>query len=161
MPAKTRYAQYGDLNLAYQVVGDGEVDIVLVPSFVSHIEFYWAHPAIKTFLDRLTSFARLVIFDKAGTGLSDPVSGIPTLEQRAGEVEAVMDAAGQPCSACRREVPRRSSSRSPGRAARPPSSCSAPMPRVSEWGRKWTVPTRSAYAASWITCSMTGAKARR
>ncbi len=94
MAPKTRYAQYGDVNLAYQVVGEGDVDIVLVPSFVSHVEFYWAHPAIKAFLDRLTSFARLVIFDKAGTGLSDPVSGIPTLEERAGEVEAVMDAAG-------------------------------------------------------------------
>jgi pimeloyl-ACP methyl ester carboxylesterase len=94
MAPKTRYAKYGDLNLAYQVIGEGDVDIVLVPSFVSHIEFYWAHPAIKAFLDRLTSFARLVMFDKAGTGLSDPVSGIPTLEERAGEVEAVMDAAG-------------------------------------------------------------------
>src|SRR5215210_7496043 len=94
MPPKTGYAKHGDLNLAYQVVGEGDVDIVLVPSFVSHIEFYWAHPAIKAFLDRLTSFARLVIFDKAGTGLSDPVSGIPTLEERAAEVEAIMDAAG-------------------------------------------------------------------
>jgi class 3 adenylate cyclase len=91
---KTQYAKHGDLNLAYQVVGQGDIDIVLIPSFVSHIEFFWAHPAIKSFLDRLSSFARLLIFDKAGTGLSDPVSGIPTLEERAGEVEAVMDAAG-------------------------------------------------------------------
>jgi class 3 adenylate cyclase len=91
---KTQYAKYRDLNLAYQVVGDGEIDIVLIPSFVSHIEFFWAHPAIKSFLDRISAFARLLIFDKAGTGLSDPVSGIPTLEERAGEVEAVMDAAG-------------------------------------------------------------------
>jgi pimeloyl-ACP methyl ester carboxylesterase len=91
---KTQYAKYRDLNLAYQVVGDGEIDIVLIPSFVSHIEFFWAHPAIKSFLDRISSFARLLIFDKAGTGLSDPVSGIPTLEERACEVEAVMDAAG-------------------------------------------------------------------
>ena len=94
MAPKTEYAQCGELNLAYQVVGEGDVDIVLVPSFVSHVEFFWAHPAIKSFLDRVTSFARLVLFDKAGTGLSDPVSGIPTLEERAAEVEAVMDAAG-------------------------------------------------------------------
>src|SRR5205085_8635471 len=94
MAPKTQYAKHGDLNLAYQVVGQGDIDIVLIPSFVSHIEFFWAHPAIKSFLDRLSSFARLLIFDKAGTGLSDPVSGIPTLEERAGEVEAVMDAAG-------------------------------------------------------------------
>jgi pimeloyl-ACP methyl ester carboxylesterase len=94
MAPKTQYATYGDLKLAYQVVGDGDVDIVLVPSFVSHIEFCWAHPAIKSFYDRVASFARLVLFDKAGTGLSDPVSDIPTLEDRAAEVEAVMDAAG-------------------------------------------------------------------
>lgn len=94
MAPKTRYAQCGDLKLAYQVVGEGDIEIVLVPSFVSHIEFFWAHPAVKSFLDRVASFARLAIFDKAGTGLSDPVSGIPTLEERAGEVEAVMDAAG-------------------------------------------------------------------
>jgi class 3 adenylate cyclase len=94
MAPKTQYAKYGDVNLAYQVVGDGDIDIVLVPSFVSHIEFFWAHPAIKSFLDRIAAFARLLIFDKAGTGLSDPVSGVPTLEERAGEVEAVMNAAG-------------------------------------------------------------------
>ena len=94
MAPRTEYAKCGDLNLAYQVVGDGPIEIVLVPSFVSHIEFWWAHPAVKSFLDRIASFARLAIFDKAGTGLSDPVSEIPTLEERAGEVEAVMDAAG-------------------------------------------------------------------
>ncbi len=94
MAPKTQYAKHGDINLAYQVVGEGDVDIVLVPSFVSHIEFFWSHPAIKSFFDRITRFARLLIFDKAGTGLSDPVSGIPTLEERADEVEAVMDAAG-------------------------------------------------------------------
>lgn len=76
------------------MVGGGEIDIVLVPSFVSHIDFYWAHPTIKSFLDRLASFSRLLIFDKAGTGLSDPVSAIPTLEERAAEVDAVMNAAG-------------------------------------------------------------------
>ncbi|MFL5780016.1 MAG: alpha/beta fold hydrolase [Thermoleophilaceae bacterium] len=94
MAPKTQYARCGDISLAYQVVGDGDIDIVLVPSFVSHIEFFWAHPAIKSFLDRIASFARLVIFDKAGTGLSDPVPKYRTLEERATEVEAVMDAAG-------------------------------------------------------------------
>ena len=94
MAPKTQYAKYGDLNIAYQVVGEGDVDIVLVPSFVSHIEFLWGHPAVKSFFDRVASFARLVIFDKTGTGLSDPVTRVPTLEDRAGEVEAVMDAAG-------------------------------------------------------------------
>ncbi len=94
MAPKTEYARYGELSLAYQVVGEGDIDIVIVPSFVSHIEFWWAHPAAKSFFDRIASFSRLLIFDKAGTGLSDPVSAVPTLEERAGEVEAVMDAAG-------------------------------------------------------------------
>jgi class 3 adenylate cyclase len=96
---KTEYAPYGEFNLAYQVVGEGDVDIVLVPSFVSHIEFWWAHPAAKSFFDRIASFSRLLVFDKAGTGLSDPVSGIPTLEERAGEIEAVMDAVGMDSAA--------------------------------------------------------------
>jgi class 3 adenylate cyclase len=91
---KTQYAQCGELNLAYQVVGEGDVNVVLVPSFISHIEFWWAHPAAKSFFDRVASFSRLLIFDKAGTGLSDPVPGVPTLEERAAEIEAVMDAAG-------------------------------------------------------------------
>jgi hypothetical protein len=67
MAPKTRYAHCVDLNLAYQVVGEGDVDIILVLSFVSHIELYWAHPAIKAFLDRVAAFARLASFDKAGT----------------------------------------------------------------------------------------------
>ena len=94
MAPRTQYAPYGDLNLAYQVVGEGDVNVVLVPGFISHVEVFWAHPAIKSFLDRIASFSRLLIFDKAGTGLSDPVPGVPTLEERAGEIEAVMDAAG-------------------------------------------------------------------
>ena len=73
MAPRTRYARCGDLNLAYQVKGEGPLDIVLVPSFVSNIEFSWAHPVVKAWLDRLASFARLIIFDKAGTGLSDHV----------------------------------------------------------------------------------------
>jgi len=91
---KTRYASYGELSLAYQVMGEGDIDIVVVPSFISHVEFWWAMPQAKSFFERIAAFSRLLIFDKAGTGLSDPVSGIPTLEERAGEVEAVMDAAG-------------------------------------------------------------------
>ena len=93
MAPKTRYARRGELNLAYQVVGDGPVDVVVVPSFVSHIEFFWVHPHIKAWLDQMSTFSRLILFDKAGTGLSDPVVGIPTLEDRAEEIEAVMDAA--------------------------------------------------------------------
>jgi class 3 adenylate cyclase len=91
---KTQYAWCGDRQLAYQVVGDGDVDIVVAPSFVSHVELWWTSPAAKAFYDRLASFARVAIFDKAGTGLSDPVAEVPTLEERALEIEAVMDAVG-------------------------------------------------------------------
>ena len=74
--------------------GEGPLDIVLIPSFVSNIEFWWTSPIIKAWLDRLASFARLILFDKAGTGLSDPIPGPRTLEQRAEEIEAVMDTVG-------------------------------------------------------------------
>jgi pimeloyl-ACP methyl ester carboxylesterase len=92
MAPRTRYAKCGELNIAYQVTGEGPLDIVLAPSFVSNVEFWWAHPVIKAWLDRLASFARLILLDKTGTGLSDPIPGPRTLEQRADEIEAVMDA---------------------------------------------------------------------
>ena len=95
MPA-TRYAKSGDVNIAYQVVGDGPVDLVYVPGFVSNIELMWEDPGFTRFFDRLASFARLVIFDKRGTGLSDAVSleHLPTLEVRMDDLRAVMDAVG-------------------------------------------------------------------
>ncbi len=93
----TRYAKgAGGYNIAYQVVGEGAVDLVFVPGFVSHVELAWEWPDLARFLERLTSFSRLILFDKRGTGLSDrvPVSEIPTLEERMDDVRAVMDAAG-------------------------------------------------------------------
>ncbi|MEK6273280.1 MAG: adenylate/guanylate cyclase domain-containing protein [Actinomycetota bacterium] len=94
MPPRTQYAKHGDLNIAYQVKGEGPIDILVVPSFVSNIEFWWAHPVMKAWWDRVTSFARLILFDKLGTGCSDPVSGPRTLEQRSDEIKAVMEAVG-------------------------------------------------------------------
>jgi class 3 adenylate cyclase len=94
MPPRTQYAQHGDQNIAYQVTGDGPIDILVVPSFVSNIEFWWAHPTMKAWWDQVTSFARLILFDKLGTGCSDPVSGPRTLEERSDEIQAVMDAVG-------------------------------------------------------------------
>jgi pimeloyl-ACP methyl ester carboxylesterase len=91
---KTRYARSGDLSIAYQVFGSGEVDLVMAPGFVSHLEWAWQEPGVRHFLERLGSFARLVLFDKRGTGLSDPVAGPGTLEERIDDVRAVMDAAG-------------------------------------------------------------------
>jgi class 3 adenylate cyclase/pimeloyl-ACP methyl ester carboxylesterase len=92
--AETSYASCGDLSLAYQVFGDGPVELVFVGPFVSHVELSWAMPEFKAFFDRLSSFCRVLLFDKAGLGLSDPVPNVRTLDDRAGEIEAVMDAAG-------------------------------------------------------------------
>ena len=92
--AETSYASCGDLSLAYQVFGDGPVDLVFVPPFVSHIELVWTLPEFKAFFDQLSTFCRVLLFDKAGVGLSDPVPKVRTLDDRAAEIEAVMDAAG-------------------------------------------------------------------
>ncbi|HXG64173.1 MAG TPA: alpha/beta fold hydrolase [Blastocatellia bacterium] len=94
---KTQYAiSTGDVNIAYQVVGDGPLDLVFVMGWVSHLEYFWKEPSFARFLTRLASFSRLILFDKRGTGLSDrvPLSELPTLEQRMTDVQAVMDAAG-------------------------------------------------------------------
>ena len=93
-PPATRYAKSGDTSIAYQVVGDGPLDLVLVLGFATHIELQWESPAFAQFFDRISSFSRLIIFDKRGTGLSDPIAEVPTLEQRVDDVRAVMDAAG-------------------------------------------------------------------
>jgi pimeloyl-ACP methyl ester carboxylesterase len=95
-PPETKYAKSGDVHIAYQVVGSGPVDLVCVPGWVSHVEYQWEDPATAAALRRLASFARLILFDKRGTGLSDrvPEAGPPTLEQRIDDVRAVMDAAG-------------------------------------------------------------------
>jgi pimeloyl-ACP methyl ester carboxylesterase len=91
---ETRYAKSGDVNIAYQVVGDGPFDLVFAPGFVSNVEYGWEEPTLARLYERLASFCRLIIFDKRGTGLSDRVSGIPDLETRMDDVRAIMDAAG-------------------------------------------------------------------
>ncbi|TQN42090.1 class 3 adenylate cyclase [Blastococcus colisei] len=94
MPPRTRYARSGDLAIAYQVVdGDGP-DLVLVPGFVSHLDWGWQEPTLRRFLERLSGFSRLILFDKRGTGLSDPVAGSATLEERVDDLTAVLDAVG-------------------------------------------------------------------
>jgi pimeloyl-ACP methyl ester carboxylesterase/class 3 adenylate cyclase len=91
---ETHYALSGDVHIAYQVSGDGPFDVVFVPGFVTHMELQWKLPGFGDFLEQVGSFARLIRFDKRGTGMSDPVSGAPTLETRMDDVRAVMDAAG-------------------------------------------------------------------
>lgn len=94
MPPQTRYARSGDLHIAYQVVGSGPIDLVYVPSWISQVEHYWEEPGIARYLERLASFSRLILFDRRGSGLSDPVLRAPTLEEQMDDVVAVMDAAG-------------------------------------------------------------------
>jgi len=94
---KTQYVvSTGDVNIAYQVVGDHPIDLVFVMGWVSHLEYFWREPSFARFLTRLASFSRLILLDKRGTGLSDRVelSQLPTLEQRMTDVEAVMNAVG-------------------------------------------------------------------
>ena len=90
----TRYAQSAGVNIAHQVVGDGPVDVVYVPGWVSHVELAWELPELAAGFERLASFSRLILFDKRGTGMSDPVPAdqLPTLEQRMDDVRVVMDA---------------------------------------------------------------------
>jgi class 3 adenylate cyclase len=94
MPPETRYARSGEIGIAYQAFGEGEIDLVLAFPFLSHLDLMWESPAISHFLRRLGSFARVLVFDRRGVGLSDPAGGAPTLEERMDDVRAVMDAAG-------------------------------------------------------------------
>ncbi len=99
MPSRrpeTRYAKSGDLNIAYQVVGEGPLDLIYVSGWIPNVELAWEEPAHAHVLDRLASFSRLILFDKRGTGMSDPVplDGLPTLEERMDDVRAVLDAVG-------------------------------------------------------------------
>jgi pimeloyl-ACP methyl ester carboxylesterase len=91
---ETHYARSGDVNIAYQVIGSGPRDLVFIMGWVSHLEYFWAEPSFARFLLRLATFSRLILIDKRGTGLSDRVTELPTLEQRMDDVRAVMDHVG-------------------------------------------------------------------
>src|SRR6266853_6950020 len=93
MGTEVKYARSGEVHIAYRVFGDGPRDLVVIPGTLSHVELYWELPINQYLLKRLTSFARVIVFDKRGQGLSDRV-GEQTLEERIGDVRAVMDAAG-------------------------------------------------------------------
>jgi pimeloyl-ACP methyl ester carboxylesterase len=95
MPApQTHYTKSGEVSLAYQVLGEGPLDLVHVWGWLSHLDFQWTEPMVTSFLRRLASFSRLIMFDKRGTGLSDPVGAAPTFEERMDDIRAVMDAVG-------------------------------------------------------------------
>lgn len=91
---KTRYARNGDARIAYQVIGDGPFDLIAVPGFVSNVEYLWEIPGVAAVLERFASYARLITWDKRGTGLSDPLVRLPALEERMDDMLAVLDAAG-------------------------------------------------------------------
>src|SRR5437588_8461513 len=94
MPPVTRYAPSGDVSIAYQVVGEGPLDLMFVPGWVSQVEQLWESAALRRFLERLGAFSRLILFDRRGTGLSDRTAGEHSLEQDVGDALAVLDAAG-------------------------------------------------------------------
>ena len=91
---ETRYAKAGDLSIAYQVVGNGPIDLVVVPGIISHVEFFHELPGYSRFIEQLSGFARVITFNKRGNGLSDRITGAPALEERMDDLRAVMDAAG-------------------------------------------------------------------
>lgn len=93
---ETRYARSGEYSIAYQVVGEGDLDLVYMPGFASHLEVFWEHPTYSRFLNRLASFSRVILIDRLGTGLSDrlPPDRTSTLEQRMDDIQAVMDDVG-------------------------------------------------------------------
>lgn len=91
---KTEYARRGEISIAYQVLGEGPIDVVIVNGLVAHMDLFWIEPEGTAMLQALGSFSRLILFDKPGTGLSDPVAGAPTLEERTQDIVAVMDAVG-------------------------------------------------------------------
>ncbi|HKQ74401.1 MAG TPA: alpha/beta fold hydrolase [Blastocatellia bacterium] len=93
---EVHYASSGEVNIAYQVIGDGPFDLVFVMGWISHLEYFWSEPSFARFLRRLSAFSRVILFDKRGTGLSDrvPLEQLPTLEQRMDDVRAVMEAVG-------------------------------------------------------------------
>jgi class 3 adenylate cyclase len=94
MAPETRYARSGELFIAYQVVGNGPIDLLYIPSWISQVEHYWDEPAIARYFTGLAAFSRLILFDRRGSGLSDPVVQAPTLEEQIDDVVAVLDAAG-------------------------------------------------------------------
>jgi pimeloyl-ACP methyl ester carboxylesterase len=91
---RTCYARTGEAHVAYQVTGEGPVDLVLTPGFISHLDLQWESVSYRRFVRQLAAFARVIRYDKRGTGLSDPVAAVPTLGQRVDDLGAVLDAAG-------------------------------------------------------------------
>jgi pimeloyl-ACP methyl ester carboxylesterase len=93
-PPETKYARSGDFSIAYQVIGDGPIDLIHIPGLLSHLDIAWENPKYQRFMERLSAFARVLVYDKRGCGLSDPVTEPPSVEERIDDTKAVMDAEG-------------------------------------------------------------------
>src|SRR5687767_2845056 len=98
-PPETRYAKNGDVHIAYQVLGEGPTDLAYVAGIFTNIDYQWDEPSYASFLRRLASFTRLILFDPRGTGLSDRAPELPTLEQQMDDVNAVLNDVGSECAA--------------------------------------------------------------
>ena len=96
---ETRYAKSGEVHIAYQVVGDGPVDLVFIPGLFTHVEHQWDEPTFARFLGRLASFSRLIVFDARGAGLSDQAHELPPMEDQIDDLLAVLDAIGSSSAA--------------------------------------------------------------
>ena len=94
MPTETRYARSGAHHIAYQATGEGPLDLIYIPTWISQAEHYWEEPSVARYFGRLASFSRLIMFDRRGTGMSDPTETPATLEEQMDDVVAVMDAVG-------------------------------------------------------------------
>src|SRR3989304_4401453 len=94
MQPETRYTKSGDVHIAYQVVGEGPLDLIYAPPWGGNFELFWEEPSFTRFLLRLASFSRLILFDKRGTGSSDRTAKLPILEEQMDDIGAVMDAVG-------------------------------------------------------------------
>jgi pimeloyl-ACP methyl ester carboxylesterase len=99
VPRETRYAKSGEVHIAYQVIGDGPFDLVLIPGLFTHVEHQWEEPSEARFLERLASFSRLIVLDARGTGLSDRAPELPPMEEQMNDVRAVLDAVGSSSAA--------------------------------------------------------------
>lgn len=93
-PPRTQYVERGGVSIPYQVLGDGPIDLLIAPGFISHLDLQWTDPGFSHFLERMASFTRLIMYDKPGTGLSDPIAHLPTPEERGADILAVLDAVG-------------------------------------------------------------------
>jgi class 3 adenylate cyclase/pimeloyl-ACP methyl ester carboxylesterase len=152
MASRTRYALSGEHHIAYQVHGEGPIDLVYVPSWISQIEHYWEEPRVARYFRGLSSFSRLILFDRRGTGLSDPVVDVPTLEEQMDDVVAVMDAAGSERAAVFAQL--EGGAMAMLFAATHPERTGAlvlyeAMPRTS-WAPDYTWPPRQAEREAWL-----------